>query len=243
MPLLETRGSSSALAYGLNSFKPETEFNYNSISGFWARWDASATNNIVSSTFVDQFTDQSGNGRHLTSTNSSRRPFVVNASKNGKNTLRFSGAQGQTTGSHVLQAPFTVFTVVKMYSMTSYNSIWDGVNNNEGNFTANGDIGSNLGLYTQGWVVRLPASNETWYRVTHILNTSGQQTIGYLNNNSATSATEDVGANFGGFRLGEGDGGGENANMEIAEVVIYTGALSQTNRDAINLHLSTKWGI
>jgi hypothetical protein len=240
MPLIETFGSSSAKAYGLNSFKP---LGLPILTNLWGHYDASATNNVVDSTFVNQFTDQSGNGRHLTSTSNPRRPYVVSASKNGLNTLRFSGGQGQTTSSQTLDGPFTVFTVFKMYSMASYNSIWDGVNNNQGNFAANSDSGTQVGFFTNGWLFQMPASNNTWYRSTIVANSGGGQSLMYLNDSTPSTATEDGTPNFGGFRVGEGDGGGENANMEFAELVVYTGALSAPQRSEINQYLSAKWAI
>jgi len=240
MPLLETLGSGSAKAYGLNSFKgPVLPIRTN----LWGHYDASAADNIVVSTYVNRFTDQSGNGRHLTSTSDARRPFVVSASKNGLNTLRFSGGQGQTTGGQALSGPFTVFTVFRMYSMASYNSIWDGVNNNEGNFAANSDSGTQIGLYTQGWLIQLGASNNTWYRSTVGLNSAGGQSFFYFNDNTPSTATEDSTPNFAGIRVGEGDGGGENANMELAELAVYTGILSAPQRSEINQYLSAKWAI
>lgn len=240
MPLLETIGSGSAKAYGLNSFK---DLVLPIRTNLWGHYDASASDNIVVSTFVNRFTDQSGNGRHLTSASDARRPYVVSASKNGLNTLRFSGGQGQTTGSQTLDGPFTVFTVFKMYSMASYNSIWDGVNNNQGNFAANSDSGTLVGIYTAGWAYQIPASNLTWYRSTNVLNSAGNQTFGYLNEGTTYTFTEDGTPNFQGLRVGEGDGGGENANMEIGEIIVYTGALSAPQRSEINQYLSAKWAI
>jgi hypothetical protein len=239
MPLLETVGSGAARSYGLNA----STFNLKSIPGLWGAYDASASNNVVDATFVNQFTDQSGNGRHLTSTSNPRRPFVVSASKNGRNTLRFSGGQGQTTGNQTLAGPFTVFTVFKMNSMASYNSIWDGVINNEGNFAANSDSGTQIGIFTNGWLIQLPASNSTWYRTTVFLNSAGGQSLFYFNDNSPTTATEDGTPNFAGIRVGEGDGGGENANMELAELIVYTGSLSTLQRAQVNQYLSVKWAI
>jgi hypothetical protein len=240
MPLLETVGSGAARAYGLTS---SSRLALPIRTNLWGHYDADATDNIVVSTYVNRFTDQSGNGRHLTSTNDSRRPYVVTASKNSRNTLRFSGGQGQTTGSQSLSGPFTVFTVFRMYSMASYNSIWDGVNNNEGNFAANSDSGTLVGFYTQGWLFQIPASNNTWYRSTIVANSAGGQSLMYLNDNSPTTATEDGTPNFAGIRVGEGDGGGENANMELAELVVYTGAISAPQRAEINQYLSVKWAI
>jgi hypothetical protein len=239
MPLLETVGSGAARAYGLTSSRLVLPIRTN----LWGYYDASATDNIVVSTFVNRFTDQSGNGRHLTSANDSRRPYVATASKNGRNTLRFSGGQGQTTGGQPLSGPFTVFTVFRMYSMASYNSIWDGVNNNEGNFAANSDSGPGVGVFTQGWLIQIGAANDTWYRSTVGLNSAGGQSFLYLNDNTPSTATEDATPNFAGLRVGEGDGGSENANMELAELIVYTGILSAPQRAEINQYLSAKWAI
>jgi hypothetical protein len=48
---------------------------------------------------------------------------------------------------------------------------------------------------------------------------------------------------MGGLRIGEGDGGGENGNMDIAEVIVYNRALTTSEINTVNSFLSSVWGI
>jgi hypothetical protein len=210
------------------------------ISNLWGRYDASNSNNyVLTSGAVSQWTDLSGNGRHLTQATSSRRPTVKVAEKNGLNVIYFDGgAKGLTTASLTLNNPITIFTVVKMYSLNSYTTIFDGVNNNEANLT--GNSGSQIQLYTQGFVGGMGASTNTWYRLTHVMDAGSSFD---RRNDTVTSTWSDGTVTMGGLRIGEGDGGGENGNMDIAEVIVYNRALSTSEINTVNSFLSSKWAI
>jgi hypothetical protein len=210
------------------------------ISNLWANYDASSSNNyVLTSGAVSQWTDLSGNGRHLTQATSSRRPTVKAAEKNGLNVIYFDGgAKGLVTSSLTLNNPITVFVVVKMYSLNSYTSIYDGLNNNEANVA--GNSGNQIQLYTQGFVGGMTASTNTWYRITHVMNEGSSFD---RRNDTVTSNWSDNSITMGGLRIGEGDGGGENGNMDIAEVIVFNKALSTSEINSINSFLSSKWAI
>jgi Putative Ig domain len=206
----------------------------------WAYYDASSSSNyILTSGAVSQWSDLSGNGRHLTQSTSSRRPTVKVAEKNGLNVIYFDGgAKGLVTSSLTLNNPITIFVVVKMYSLASYTTIYDGVNNNEANLA--GNSGNNIQLYTQGFVGGISSSTNTWYRLTHSMNMGSSYD---RRNDTVTNTWSDGTVTMGGLRIGEGDGGGENGNMDIAEVIVYDRALNTSEVNNINSYLSTKWGI
>lgn len=206
----------------------------------WAYYDASSSSNyILTSGAVSQWSDLSGNGRHLTQSTSSRRPTVKVAEKNGLNVIYFDGgAKGLVTSSLTLNNPITIFVVVKMYSLASYTTIYDGVNNNEANLA--GNSGNNIQLYTQGFVGGISSSTNTWYRLTHSMNMGSSYD---RRNDTVTNTWSDGTVTMGGLRIGEGDGGGENGNMDIAEVIVYDRALNTSEVNTINSYLSAKWGI
>ena len=206
----------------------------------WAYYDASSSSNyILTSGAVSQWSDLSGNGRHLTQSTSSRRPTVKVAEKNGLNVIYFDGgAKGLVTSSLTLNNPITIFVVVKMYSLASYTTVYDGVNNNEANLT--GNSGTQLQLYTQGFVGGMSVSTNTWYRTTWQMNGSSSYD---RRNDTVTNTWSDGSVSMGGLRIGEGDGGGENGNMDIAEVIVYDRALNTSEVNTINSYLSAKWGI
>ena len=210
------------------------------ISELWGHYDAANSSNyVLVSGAVSQWTDLSGNGRHLTQSTTSRRPTVKVAEQNNKNVIYFDGGpKGLVTGSHVLNNPITIFTVVKMYSLNSYTSIYDGLNNNEANLA--GNSGNKIQLYTQGFVGGMPAATNTWYRITVVMNGSNSYD---RQNDTVTSTWSDGSVGMGGLRIGEGDGGGENGYMDIGEVIVYNRALSDSEVNSINSYLSVKWGI
>ncbi len=210
------------------------------ISNLWGRYNASSSSNyILTDGAVSQWTDLSGNGRHLTQATSSRRPTVKVAEKNGLNVIYFDGgAKGLVTSSLTLSNPITIFVVVKMYSLNSYTTIYDGVNNNEANLA--GNSGGNIQLYTQGFVGGMSASTNTWYRLTHVMNAGSSFD---RRNDTVISSWSDDTVTMGGLRIGEGDGGGENGNMDIAEVIVYNRALTTSEINTVNSFLSSVWGI
>ena len=125
-----------------------------------------------------------------------------------------------------------------MYSLNSYTSIYDGLNNNEANLA--GNSGNQIQLYTQGFVGGFSASTNTWYRITHIINAGSSSD---RRNDTITSNWSDGSVTMGGLRIGEGDGGGENGNLDIGEVIVYNKALTTSESDTVNEYLSAKWNI
>ena len=210
------------------------------ISNLWGRYNTfSSSNYILTDGAVSQWTDLSGNGRHLTQATSSRRPTVKVAEKNGLNVIYFDGgAKGLVTSSLTLNNPITIFVVVKMYSLNSYTTIYDGTNNNEANLA--GNSGSQLQLYTQGFVGGMSASINTWYRLTHVMDAGSSFE---RRNDTVINNWSDGAVTMGGLRIGEGDGGGENGNMDIAEVIVYNRALTTSEINTVHSWLSSVWGV
>lgn len=215
------------------------------ISNLFAQYDAANTSSVTISGGVSQWSDVSGNGRHLAQGTSSDRPTYVTPGKNGLNTISFDGSNDQLqTSSFTFTNPATFFFVIKMGSFASYQSVFDGINNNTANLNANNDSSINkFAFYSDGWeTVQLTGlSLNTWYRTTWVFN--GGSSLAYINDGSAVTWSDGNLSNIGGFRLGEGDGGGEHANMELGEFIVYNRALNSTERGQINSYLSTKWAI
>ncbi len=209
-------------------------------ANLWGYYDASTSAGyVLSSGAVSQWTDLSGNGRHLTQGTSSRRPTVKTAEKNGNNVIYFDGgAKGLVTASITLNNPITIFVVLKMYSLSSYNSVIDGNNNNEANIA--GNSGTTLQLYTQGFVGGMAVSTNTWYRTTWQMNGSSSYD---RRNDTVTNTWSDGSVSMGGLRVGEGDGGGENGNFDVGEIAVYNRALTTSEVNTINSYLSSKWAI
>jgi hypothetical protein len=210
-------------------------------SNLWGYYDASSSSNyILSSGRVSQWTDLSGNNRHLTQATTARRPEVKVSEKNGLDVIYFDGAQrGLVSQAETLTNPVTIFFVVKMYSLASYSSIFDGINNNEANITGNSN--NTISIYTQGFIGGLsPVSTATWYYVTFKLD--GANSGNQLNSNAMIDFS-DGSVNLGGLRIGEGDNGSENAHMDIGEFAIFNRALSTSEIASITSYLSAKWNI
>lgn len=239
---LKTGNFSRSLLIGNTAYQPNT---YPNISNLYARYDASTSGNVsLSGTSVTQWTDISGNSRNMTASGS-ESPTYVTAGKNSLNTISFDGTDDKLqTSSFSFTNPATLFFVIKMNSFQSYKAIFDGINNNTANIVANNDSSVNkFAFYSSGWeTVQLTSVNSgTWYRMTWVFDGAGS--LAYTNDNSPVTWTDGNISDIGGFRLGEGDGGGEHSPMELGEFIVYNRALNSTERGQVNSYLSTRWAI
>lgn len=240
---LKTGNFSRSLLVGNTAYQPPA---FPTISNLYARYDASTSGNVsLSGSSVTQWTDVSGNSRHMTASGS-ETPTYITAGKNSLNTISFDGTDDKLqTSSFSFANPATMFFVIKMNSFQSYKAVFDGINNNTANIVANNDSSVNkFAFYSSGWeTVQLTnVSPNTWYRMTWVFDASSS--LAYINDNSpAVTWTDGSLSDLGGFRLGEGDGGGEHSPMELGEFIVYNRVLNSTERGQVNSYLSSRWAI
>jgi hypothetical protein len=206
----------------------------------WLKADAGVT---APGGKVSHWVDQSGNGRHGSMATLSRQPSVVAGAINGLPVVRFFGAQSLVLD--VLSSPttYTVFVVGKNNQTSESFSMILGPGGSSPNHQLRWDSGTTaLFVANNAGVIRTSPTGNT--RVYHALSVryDGSTLTFYRDGNSTSSSTftatqpwtiAQVGAWFSQFFL-VGD---------IAEIVIYNSAVSETVRQQVNSYLRTKYNL
>ncbi|MEK6794356.1 MAG: hypothetical protein AABZ39_06245 [Spirochaetota bacterium] len=219
-------------------------FKTNTVPGLsmWFKPDAGIT---LSGSDVTSWADQSGNGYHLTGT-SPTKPTFENNIINGIGAVRFGQAEVRRLyrdTTPTLQIPSTTFVVMKATGTATenfqcvYNAKSDNyfkmLRLNAAPSTAFG-IYDNLSL-AGGNLANVP---QLWIGVHN-----GASSKVYLND--GTPATGDAGNSTGntGFVVGSDHNGNYGFYGYIAEVLVYTGALSASNISVVKDYLNRKYAI
>ncbi len=228
----------------------------------WLKADAGVVTN--SGGFVSQWQDQSGNANHASQANTNLQPTLVSASGLGGNwVLRFNGIQNNTYGSYLfgsgqVQVPnaLTAFTLYNAFCTTNNeNTMWDiGIPNSHGanrvSMITAGDMRFSFWSYDYSAPFIVPTNT---YRLrTDRLNTN-LNTLNMFDTTagSATNFTMSVtgaltpGAGYyvGGLNSSAAPGVGSSRNFDgdIAEIIVYSGYLSETDRLAVAGYLEQKY--
>ena len=205
----------------------------------WLRADAGAPS---SDGPVARWFDQSGNGRHASTTQASRQPSLVTGALNGRPVLRFGGAQSLYLEAAAQPTTFTVFIVGKNSMPTESFSMILGPGSTSPNNQLRWENGSQalfVGTGNNLPVIQTSIGNT---RVYHALSAryDGSVMNVYRDGNpvSAHSFTTtgpwtlvSVGSYYSSYYM-QGD---------LAEVIIYDRALSESERISVNEYLRSKY--
>jgi hypothetical protein len=213
-------------------------FDPSSISGlaFWVKADQ--ITGLNNGDPVSTWSDQSGNAHNATQSNASYRPTYKTNMLNGMPGLQFNGSY-MTTGAFTLNQPTSVFLV--------------GSNNADSYFTDGGagvntlaivDYGSSntvLGIVLNvAWVTQDVSNMMNPAVIGAIFN--GAASVNDFNGNIVTGNPGD--ANASGVTLGgQASGAGALMNGYLYEVLVYSQALSVSDRQKIEGYLAWKWGL
>jgi len=229
-------------------------------------YDATTGGSLVAADgAVARWEDKSGNGRHFTQSSSGSRPLRKASQQNGKDTLLFDGTNDFFEGSDFSDADsggLTVFVVYKRNATGTTHELLTKANTNgvgwfvrhspSDKLQLNIDLGGNNNMFRATSAAVSAAS----YAVVGFVAVSGQfqSSLFYRNGSAvgmAAASVEGSGAQqppstTGIVRVGAQEYLGTtyfHANANIAEVIIYNSALSDTDRAAVESYLMTKWGI
>jgi hypothetical protein len=189
---------------------------------------------------IASVTDKSGSNRGLAQSDASMRPGLSSSTRNGRNYFEFAGSQSLATGPVSMSQPVTMFAVVRNASTSSSNR----------QVVGNAENPPSPVLYVSGGVWRHYASAEAvsststdqnWHYVSVVFNGSSSRM--YLDGvlissenpggNGWASTPITIGADIAGSLGWVGD---------IAEVMIFSGALSTNDRQHTEKYLAGKWG-
>ena len=233
----------------------------------WLKADAGVdtTNGIVSS-----WHDQSGKGNDAVQTSASRQPVLVAGALNGKPIIRFDGVTnklGFTGTSHMTQ--FSIFMVINNHPVSTnpdgvspvltlgangdYNHQWFMLLRYQNN-SQNIALGPGTESYIEATSSGLAAYDQ-WRNLSIVTTGSVFSTtlrrdgaaanISYMGTDESLSVPLGDGTGSGGG-IGGADGvpaGTLAAKCDVAEVIVYNVALSDSARGAVESYLATKYGL
>lgn len=185
--------------------------------------------------------DASGNGRHVTQATSTKRPTLKLAVLSGKPVVRFDGVDDFLSVSLTQNQPSTYFIVVKNITMTANDYIFDGSGTGNGPAFYQRTVGGLDAMYA-GATGPSPNAGTSDFKVFSLIFNGASSDawmngveIGVANVGAANCATLTI-----------GDAGGTHgvaANVDIAEFAVYSGALSDPDRQRIENYLAAHWSL
>jgi hypothetical protein len=207
------------------------------ITGCIGWWDASDASSITQSGgLISQWNDKSGNGKHATASGTTRPTYT--GTRNGRNVVTFDGTGNRMNTTLVDSATQTILFVAKATAASAPGTRRVVSYQAERGFFA-----------SSGWNWFSPNAgtgvSPTDYNVAGGVITNDTSMLVYGNGVAVSAAFDPFNAGATTFVIG-----GENASTvsnlfqgEIAEVVVFSSALSTANRARVERYLSLKWGV
>jgi len=210
--------------------------------GMWLKADE-----ITNKSDGDPISVWSGGGGEVTQSNPGNQPTYRTNVLNGKPIVRFSSLNPDILSTNTnYPAPVSVFYVVRQTPLTGSDSrILSGVNNNWllGYWTEQGYAAYRQTAYFDGWVTcsgGCVPTDENWY----IYSAIETGAISSVYEDGALIASNSNGiAGPDGLSLGGGVAFNDYSAGDIAELIVYTRAVSDTERVSIECYLSGKYDL
>lgn len=237
-------------------------FNPLSIGQLAGWWDAAtATSVSLNSGEVSQWNDLSGNGRHASQSVANNQPTYSTSARNGRNAIQFNGSTDFLRGSWpVTLTQQSVFAAVSMSSTNSWGRPFTQGITQDG--TATGAIvtadfamtghyiplirnstSAAFGSYNAGSIrASTSVSYDTW-GVWSSIHTGSQIQNRLDNGTASTYSTTAYNTTFHTFCIGAILGPSVNQFFAglIGEVIVYSRAVTDAERNRIAAYLKAKW--
>jgi hypothetical protein len=181
-------------------------------------------------TGVSQWSDQSGNGRHLLQATAINQPALQT-----DGSILFDGVGTfLKCSAFTLNQPETIYILFKSVSWTSLDYVCDGNAVSTGNIV---QFNGTPNLVFAAALANIDFSGEaaigTYCAMCVVFN--GASSVGRINN---TEATGNPGAaNMGGFSLGSSGAPGNYSNIQVKEVIIFPSAHDSARRASVIAYL------
>lgn len=210
--------------------------------------------NTVNASSVSFWTDSAA-GYHATNTTGTQRPTLLTSGLNGYPVVRFTGNGIVSASLNHLQSPlpynastnpFTAVIVYRSDFVGSRQQLIHQVGGYAMLYVLTNVSGTNLQSNASGQVVNGSANNTSWKVVTLVedATTIKMYQNGALVGSSPLGVIPPVATSGGGFVFGaRQDKSRFGFNGEIAEIMIYTNALSEVQRATTEIYLSTKYNL
>jgi hypothetical protein len=221
-------------------------------------FDATAGGNLVTTdgAVVARWADKSGNNRHATQTTANARPLLKTSIKNGRNVLRFDGANDSLWSSswNLTLTQQTVFAV--------FRSTWSGVTANYARIFTQSDASkdyqsannyipltrnnaSQIASYSTNFLSPINYTNNVWAIATSVH--TGTTVTNKINSATGSTANNVLNKTVTRYAIGDqiADGGlaAGSINGDVLEILVYSSALTTTQRQAVETYLNNKWAI
>lgn len=231
-----------------------TGFTPRSISGLAAWWDASDAASITTvSGAVSQWNDKSGNGVHATQTTANNRPVNTSQTLNGRAVMTFDGSNDIMLFTGTARTNETQFVVVRNNMVAGGVSAQQIIGSGSSGFglavtikndgSTNSDVWAYCGGFSVGTTAArysFPANNPLGPAVVSHIRSSASG--GILRTDGVQRATCTTSNSYAAASIG-GAGSSSPLNGYIAEIVIYSRALSVADVQRVERYLGTKWGL
>lgn len=247
---LRLGGRGPSLRIKASGFNPATSVTSGTLKGWWkadaGALDASDAAITADGTAVKTWQDQSGNTRHVTQGTAGARPLYKTAIQNGKPVIRFDGTddQLQIASTGIMTAlPLTILVAAASATTATVRRV---ITNGRYGFAC-GAASQKLrftifGVADKDSAAAIWVAN-TFEQVSLTFDSSRVVTIwrNGVNTDTLAAAASDSGNAVGTLSIGSA-GGSEFWNLDIGEILVYSGTLSSTDRAAAEAYLKARWG-
>ncbi|MBI4496308.1 MAG: hypothetical protein HY689_00180 [Chloroflexi bacterium] len=206
---------------------------------------------------ISTWTDQSGQGNHLT-TSGTTRPTFQNDIVNGKPVVRFDGSNDElkSTAASLINVfsgndlPHTVIAVIRLRGASGGNDspwIWASKVSSTQRHFYGAHLGNSSHLLVrsddsaQTTTTEAGTVSQNWHIYSWVFSGTAISLFRSRSTIVSSSAMDRAAVTVDEFRLGGSKTGADP--IDIAEVVIYNTALSAANREQVERYLSVKYGI
>ena len=195
-----------------------------------------------STLWVHTVYDQSGNGRNLIQTNTSRQPMLLLSGENGKPVLRFTTGKYLRYTTNDIVYPMSIVTSAKLTS-NSCGRVFGASNNYIFAFYANNVNWHHFGTWISNSSINKvsASSSDTWIHTTMSASNTSHR---FFDNGDEWPANTINSANSQpphGFQLNGFSGPYETSNVDIMEVFIFNDTISDVEREYIEGRIASQY--
>lgn len=230
----------------------QTGFTPRSIANLAAWWDAADSSSLTldGSGNVSSWADKSGNGVTASQGTANNRPTPTAAALNGKQVLTFDGSNDSFsfTGTARTDETVIIVTRVNYIANQAHQIIGDASSGFGLNLTTRPSIDSPLFLYAGGFSTGTTAIRYAYpfgvaFGPSVVSLVRSAASGGQLLTDGTIRGTCTTSNSFAFARIGVIGTTGQPMNGYIAEVCIYSRALSASERQRVERYLGAKWGL
>lgn len=208
----------------------------------WFKADA-GTSTTTDGAAISQWNDQSAGAHNAVQATGANQPLYKAAIQNGLPGVLFDGSNDfmDAAGINVSQ-PDTIIVAVRSLITTSGHNVFDGITQPSGrqSIECGANATTNWGMFASADAASTTATNTSAHVLAAIFNAASSQL--FLDGAALTLGGSPGPNPLTGLRIGTFVSGAGQWNGYIFEILVYSGALSATDRQSVESYLKAKWG-